>query len=55
VRHTLLYNYMVTPDAVEEALHLWNAVEPPDRFRDSGVDVEPPNVVVSSAPVPTLT
>jgi hypothetical protein len=67
VRHTLLYNYMASPDAVEEALHLWNAVESPDRPRDSGdegpstlqatpatipVDADPPNVVVSSAPVP---
>jgi hypothetical protein len=67
VRHTLLYNYMASPDAVEEALHLWNAVESPDRPRDSGdegpstlhttpatipVDAAPPNVVVSSASVP---
>jgi hypothetical protein len=37
VRHTLLYNYMASPDAVEEALHLWNAVESPDRPRDSGL------------------
>jgi hypothetical protein len=70
VRHTLLYNYMASPDAVEEALHLWHAMESPDRSRDSGdegpstlqatladipVDAERPNVVVSSAPVPTST
>jgi hypothetical protein len=31
VRHTLLYNYMASPDAAEEAFHLWNVVESPDR------------------------
>jgi hypothetical protein len=31
VRHTLLYNYMASPDAAEEDFHLWNALESPDR------------------------
>jgi hypothetical protein len=31
VRHTVLYNYMASPDAAEEAFHLWNAVESPNR------------------------
>jgi hypothetical protein len=61
---------MASPDAAEEAFHLWNAVESPDRQGDSGgegtsapptapaaipVNVEPPNVIIPSAPVPTLT
>jgi hypothetical protein len=35
VRHTLLYNYMASPDAAEEAFHLWNAVESPNCQRGS--------------------
>jgi hypothetical protein len=70
VRHTLLYNYMASPDAAEEDFHLWNALETPNHLRGSAgegnsapsaipVDVGPTeplsNVVVPSAPVPTLT
>jgi hypothetical protein len=31
VRHTLLYNYMASPDAAKEAFHPWNLVESPNR------------------------
>jgi hypothetical protein len=31
VRHTLLYNYMASPDAAKEAFHPWNPVESPNR------------------------
>jgi hypothetical protein len=56
VRLSLADNHTVTPTAAREALLLWSAMTaPPSTQADTSVDVEPPNVVDSSAPVPTLT
>jgi hypothetical protein len=56
VRLSLADNHTTTPTAAREALLLWSAMTAPlSTPADTSVDVEPPNVVVSSAPVPTLT
>jgi hypothetical protein len=56
VRLSLADNHTVTPTAAREALLLWSAMTaPPSTPADTSIDAEPPNVVVSSALVPTST
>jgi hypothetical protein len=56
VRLSLADNHTATPTAAREALLLWSAMTaPPSTPADTSIDAEPPNVVVSSAPVTTLT
>jgi hypothetical protein len=56
VRLSLADNHTATPTAAREALLLWSAMTAsPSTPEVIPVYAEPPNVVVSSAPVPTLT
>jgi hypothetical protein len=55
VRLSLADNHTATPTAAREALLLWSTMAVPPSTPAIPVDDEPPNVVVSSAPVPTST